>query len=63
MLETSATGLMLVLVCLEWKYNYTYMYVNTSHSRYMTQTSAIPFLSPVPFIHVADPYVPLFKYI
>ena len=35
--------------------------VTTSPSRYMTQPSGIPILSPVLFMHVGDPYIPLFK--
>ena len=35
--------------------------VTTSPSWYMTQPSGIPILSPVPFMHVCDPYIPLFK--
>ena len=35
--------------------------VTTSPSRYMTQPSRIPILSPVLFIHVGDPYIHLFK--
>ena len=34
--------------------------VTTSPSRYMTQPSGIPILSPVLFMHVGDPYIPLF---
>ena len=35
--------------------------VTTSPSRYMTQPSGNPILSPVLFMHVGDPYIPLFK--
>ena len=35
--------------------------VTTAPSRYMTQPSGIPILSPVLFVHVADPYIPLFE--
>ena len=35
--------------------------VTPSPSRYMTQPSGIPILSPVLFMHVGDPYIPLFK--
>ena len=34
--------------------------VTTSPSRYITQPSGIPILSPVLFMHVGDPYIPLF---
>ena len=34
--------------------------VTTSPSRYMFQPSGIPILSPVLFMHVGDPYIPLF---
>ena len=34
--------------------------VTTSPSQYMTQPSGIPILSPVLFMHVGDPYIPLF---
>ena len=34
--------------------------VTTAPSRYMTQPSGIPILSPVLFMHVGDPYIPLF---
>ena len=30
-----------------------------SLSRYMTKPSAIPILSPVLFMHVGDPYIPM----
>ena len=35
--------------------------VAASPSWYMTQPSGIPILSPVLFMHVGDPYIPLFK--
>ena len=34
-----------------------------SPSRYMTQPFGIPILSPVLFMHVGDPYIPLFKFL
>ena len=37
--------------------------VTTSPSRYMTQPSGIPILSPVLFMHVGDPYIPLLKFV
>ena len=55
---TSATIIIgLVLVCLPSGSTD----VTTSPSRYMTQPSGIPILSPVLFMHVGDPYIPLFK--
>ena len=35
--------------------------VAPSPSQYMTQLSGIPILSPVLFMHIGDPYIPLFK--
>ena len=34
-----------------------------SPSRYMTQPSGIPILSPVLFMHVGDPYIPPLKFL
>ena len=46
----------LVLVCLPSRSTD----VTTSPSRYMTQPSGIPILSPVLFMHVGDPYIRIF---
>ena len=56
MLEYLCDNIGLVLVCLlSGSTDGT-----TSPSRYMTQPSGIPILSPVLFIQVGDPYIPLF---
>ena len=34
--------------------------VTTAPSRYITQPSGVPILSPVLFMHVGNPYIPLF---
>ena len=57
MLEYLCDNIGLVLVCLPSGSTD----VTTSPSRYMTQPSGIPILSPVLFMHVGDPYIPLFK--
>ena len=36
--------------------------VTGSPSRYMTQPFRIPILSPLLFMHIGDPYIPLFKF-
>ena len=36
--------------------------VTGSPGRYMTQPSGIPILSPVLFMHVGNPFIPLFKF-
>ena len=55
MLEYLCDNIGLVLVCLPSGSTD----VTTSPSRYMTQPSGIPILSPVLFMHVGDPYIPL----
>ena len=57
MLEYLCDNIGPVLVCLPSRS----IDVTTSPSRYMTQPSGIPILSPVLFMHVGDPYIPLFK--
>ena len=56
MLEYLCDNIGLVLVCLPSGSTD----VTTSPSWYMTQPSGIPILSPVLFMHVGDPYIPLF---
>ena len=56
MLEYLCDNIGLVLVCLPGgSTNFT-----TSPSQSMTQPSGTPILSPVLFMHVGDPYIPLF---
>ena len=57
MLEYLCDNIGLVLVCLPSGSTD----VAASPSWYMTQPSGIPILSPVLFMHVGDPYIPLFK--
>ena len=57
MLEYLCDNIGLVLVCLPSGSTD----VTISPSQYMTQPSGIPILSPVLFMHVGDPYIPLFK--
>ena len=58
MLEYLCDNIGLVLVCLLCGSTD----VTTSPSRYMTQPSGIPILSPVLFMHVGDPYIPLLEF-
>ena len=57
MLEYLCDNIGLVLVCLPSGSTD----VTTSPRQYMTKPSGIPILSPVLFMHVGDPYIPLFK--
>ena len=56
MLEYLCDNIGLVLVCLPSGSTD----VAASPSWYVTQPSGIPILSPVLFIHVGDPHIPLF---
>ena len=57
MLEYLCDNIGLVLVCIPSGSTD----VAASPSRYMTQSSGILILSPVLFMYVGDPYIPLFK--